>query len=175
MEIGKSLLETLIKLSLAFSKEDIKFCLVGGLALGMIARPRATEDIDVLVLLGEDQKKRVSETIHRNFDVILQHDEVMVIGKTKILRFLLQDPHLKEGIIIVDILFTENVIYSNAVKNSIKVTINSTQIPVVKPEDLILIKMLSNRDQDKIDIQTIIEENEDNIDEEYINTWKKFI
>ncbi len=34
--------------------------------MGMIARPRATEDIDVLVLLGEDQKKRVSETIHRN-------------------------------------------------------------------------------------------------------------
>ncbi len=99
----------------------------------------------------------------------------MVIGKTKILRFLLQDTHLKEGIIIVDILFTDNVIYSNAVKNSIKVTINSTQIPIVKPEDLILIKMLSNRDQDKIDIQIIIEENEDNIDEEYISTWKKFI
>lgn len=51
--------------------------------MSMVARPRATEDIDVLVLFGEDQKKWVSETIYRNFDVILQHDEVMAIGKLK--------------------------------------------------------------------------------------------
>ena len=173
MEIGKSLLETLIKLSLVFSKAEIKFSLVGGLALGMIARPRATEDIDLLVLLGEDQSKTIAEILHKNFEVIHQHDELMVIGKTKILRTLLQDPHLKEGIIIVDILFADNVIYCNAVKNSIKVKVASTPIPVVKAEDLILIKMLSTRDQDRIDIQTIRDEND--IDEEYINSWKKFV
>lgn len=100
MEIGKSLLETLIKLSLTFTKEDIKFCLVGGLAMGMIARPRATEDIDVLVLPGEDQKKRVSETIHRNFDVILQHDEVMVIGKTKIYGSFFKILTLRKGLLL---------------------------------------------------------------------------
>ncbi len=175
MEVGKSLLETLIKLSLVFSKADLKFCLVGGLALGIIARPRATEDIDLLVLLGADQRKRIAEILNKNFKVIHQHDDVMVIGKTKIFRTLLKDPHIKEGVIIVDILFAENIIYRNAIKNSIIVTVDKTAIPVVKAEDLILMKMLSSRDQDKIDIQTIREENSDDIDEEYINTWKKFM
>jgi len=175
VEIGKSFLETLLKLSLAFSKADLKFCLVGGLALGMIARPRATEDIDILVLPGEDQKLMITNILRKNFEVIHQHNEVMVIGKTKILRTLLQDPYLKEGIIVLDILFAENVIYRNAVKNSMKITVESTPIPVVQPEDLILIKMLSNRDQDKIDIQTIREEYADDIDEEYINKWEKFV
>ncbi len=175
MEIGKSILKTLIKLSIEFSKADLQFCLVGGLALGMIARPRATEDIDLLVLLREDQRERIDDILGKNFKVIHRHNDVMVLGKTKILRTLLQDPHLKEGIIIVDVLFAENVIYQNAVKNSINVTVCSTQIPVAKAEDLILIKMISNRDQDKIDIQTIHEENPDDIDEKYIDTWKEFV
>jgi len=48
MEIAKSLIETLKKLCLLLSEAHIKFCLIGGLAVGILAKPRATEDIDLL-------------------------------------------------------------------------------------------------------------------------------
>ncbi len=35
----------------------------GGLALAMIARPGSTEDIDVLVLLNEEQREKLSVII----------------------------------------------------------------------------------------------------------------
>lgn len=50
MEIAKSLIETLKRLCLIFNEARIKFCLIGGLAVGILAKPRATEDIEWMSL-----------------------------------------------------------------------------------------------------------------------------
>ena len=128
MEIGKSLLETLKSISEIFSNADIQFCLVGGLALGIIAQPRATEDIDLLVLFSEEEREVLARIIRKNFQVIDIHAHVMLIGKSKIWRILLQDPYNREGIMIIDILFADHVIYQNAVKNSIRITVDTILI-----------------------------------------------
>ncbi len=175
MEIGKSLLETLKQISTALSTADVEHCLIGGLALAMVARPRTTEDIDILVLLNEEQIGKLSAIIHEGFQVIHAHKEVMTFGKSKIWRVLLSDPFSGEGSVLLDILFAEHVIHQNAVRNALTVTVDSIPISVVKPEDLILLKMLSGRDQDLLDIELIREENQNNLDEGYIKIWKERI
>ena len=175
MEIGKSLLETLKKISTALSRADVQYCVIGGLALAMIARPRATEDIDVLVLLNEEQKEKLSAIIHESFRVIHAHEEVVTLGRSKIWRILLGDPLAGETSVLLDILFAEHVIYQNAVRNALTITVEAIPISVVKPEDLILLKMMSGRAQDLLDIELIREENSNDLDEEYIETWKERI
>lgn len=174
MEVGKSLFVTLKRLSRLFFKSNISFCLIGGLALGMVAKPRSTEDIDLLVLLDEDQRESIALIIRKHFRIIEIHSTVMQIGRSRVWRIVLQDPYHEGGIVILDVVFADNTIYRNAVKNSVPVQVDAVTIPVVKPEDLILIKMLSGRDQDKLDIQLIRSENPD-LDEEYIRTWQEFV
>lgn len=59
METAKGLTEVLKKLAGLLAKEELDFCLVGGGAVGMVATPRATEDIDILVLLDEHLEGKV--------------------------------------------------------------------------------------------------------------------
>ncbi|MCX8042742.1 MAG: hypothetical protein N3B18_01285 [Desulfobacterota bacterium] len=63
MEISKGIVETLKRVSRCFTEAGIKFCLVGGLAVGMLAKPRATEDIDLLVLLDENDLPRLADLL----------------------------------------------------------------------------------------------------------------
>ena len=55
MEIAKELLETLKSLCVLLRDARVEFCLIGGLAVAIQAKPRATEDIDLLVLIDEQQ------------------------------------------------------------------------------------------------------------------------
>ena len=45
----------LIDLCSLLNDEQIDFCLIGGLAVAILAKPRATEDIDLLILINEEK------------------------------------------------------------------------------------------------------------------------
>jgi len=157
MEIAKSLIETLKRLCLVFNEAHIKFCLIGGLAVGILAKPRATEDIDLLVLMSEEDKDRIARLLEDSFEVIQDHD-LMVFKQATIWRIVVKDAFTNDnGLVIIDLVFADNEIYRKAVLDVITIQIDKVDIPVVKPENLIKIKKLSNRPRDLLDIQTIQE------------------
>ena len=157
MEIAKSLIETLKKLCLLFGEAHIKFCLIGGLAVGILARPRATEDIDLLVLIDESKKETIGKFIRNNFEVIQDHN-LMRFKEATIWRIVIKDAFTNDsGLVIIDLVFADNEVYEKAVKDVITIQIDRVDIPVVKPENLIRIKRLSNRPRDLLDIQAIEE------------------
>lgn len=157
MEIAKSLFETLKRLCLFFQKADIQFCLVGGLAVGILAKPRATEDIDLLVLIDEDDIETIGSRIRHDFDIIQEH-ELMHFKHATIWRVVFKG-YLTEdtSLVIVDLILANNKIYRETVADVIKFKIDNIEIPVAKPENLIKMKKLSNRPQDRLDIQAIEE------------------
>ena len=95
MEIAKSLIETLKKVCLLFCEAHIKFCLIGGLAVGILAKPRATEDIDLLVLIDEKHRARIAKLIRDNFEVIQDHN-LMRFREATIWRIVIKDAFTKD-------------------------------------------------------------------------------
>ena len=157
MEIARGLIETLKKLCLVFNEAQVKFCLIGGLAVGILARPRATEDIDLLVLIDESKKETIGKLIRNNFEVIQDHN-LMRFKQTTIWRIVIKDAFTKNnGLVIIDLVFADNEIYEKAVQDVITIQIDEVDIPVVKPENLIRIKRLSNRPRDLLDIRELQE------------------
>ena len=158
MEVAKNLFETLKQLCLILNKSDIYYCLIGGLAVGMVSRPRATEDIDLLVLLNEQDRGSIVNLLRDEFELI-QDDNVMNFKDTTILRVVIRESHKKDkSLVIVDFIFANNAIYKKAVYNPIKLIVDGITIPVASPENLIETKKLSNHPQDLLDIQAIREE-----------------
>lgn len=123
--------------------------------MGILAKPRATEDIDLLMLIGHDSMESVRKLLRQHF-VVIQDDNLMHFKKCTIWRIVIKDTStLDEGIIIVDIVFADRDIYKDAVRDAIRLQIDNTVIPIVKPEHLIEIKKISGRAVDLLDIQAL--------------------
>ncbi len=63
VDIAQGLITTLKESCKLFSSSGIDYCLAGGLAVAMIARPRATEDVDFIILVEEDGKQAVEDIL----------------------------------------------------------------------------------------------------------------
>lgn len=74
MEIATSLIETLKQACIVLNDADVRFSLVGGLAVGILARPRATEDIDLLVLMDAREKDALENLLHQAFEIVQSQD-----------------------------------------------------------------------------------------------------
>lgn len=158
MEIAKNLIETLKRLSIILDEAHIPYCLIGGLAVGILAKPRATEDIDLLILLEEEGKDPLANLLRKHFTII-HDDTTMHFKDATIWRVVFSSPiEIDECLVIVDFLFADNDIFRKAIQDPVYIKIDNEKVAVAKPESLIAIKQLSNRPQDLIDIESIRQE-----------------
>jgi hypothetical protein len=70
MDIGHGLIETLKRAATALNAAGIPYCLAGGLAVSMLSRPRATEDVDLIVMVEEGGLNRLETLLRAAFEVI---------------------------------------------------------------------------------------------------------
>jgi len=155
MEIAKGFLETLKAVSCCFKTAEIQFCLVGGLAVGIVSQPRATEDIDLLVLVDEQDRLRLETALRTKFS-IAKINPVMHFKNAAIWRILLRDVCADEsGFIVIDLIFADCEVHRQAIANHITIRVDDIDIPVAAIQDLIAVKKLSNRPQDLLDIELL--------------------
>jgi len=155
MDIARNLFDTLKSLCTLLSEAHINYCLIGGLAVAILAKPRATEDIDLLILIEEKDRSSISELMKKKFEII-QDNNIMRFENATIWRTILGSPTGDEaGFVIVDFLLADKEIYREAVLHPLNLTIDYVTIPVATPENLIKIKELSNRPQDLLDIAAL--------------------
>lgn len=160
MDVSRQITETLKQISRCFAKAGIQFCLIGGLAVSILAKPRATEDIDLLVLTDENDVPRLIDVL-RTCMTIMNIPAIMHFGNATIQRVVVQAPCASdEGLVIVDLVVADKDVYRNALKDPFTITVDEVTIPVASRKSLIEIKRLSNRPQDLIDIESL-EETED--------------
>ncbi|MEK6796283.1 MAG: hypothetical protein AABZ39_16000, partial [Spirochaetota bacterium] len=146
MGIPDGMLETLKKVSEVCTSHNLRYCLAGGLAVGVIAAPRATEDIDITLLMEISELPRLKKILSAAFDIVQFNEKRLEFADTSIQRVVIRGKG--ENIIILDILLPVHPIYRSAVENAIPITIDGIVIYVSRPEDLILMKSLSSRPQD---------------------------
>jgi predicted nucleotidyltransferase len=157
VDVAKDLFNTLKSLCALLRDAHVEFCLIGGLAVAIQAKPRATEDIDLLVLIEEQQIQTLIDLLKKRFSIIheknIMHFENATICRTVLASLSDAAP----GIIVVDFLLADREIYQEALRDPISLTVDGVTIPLARPESLIRMKELSNRPQDLLDIAALKE------------------
>jgi hypothetical protein len=157
VDVAKDLFNTLKSLCALLRDAHMEFCLIGGLAVAIQAKPRATEDIDLLVLIEEQQIQTLIDLLKKRFSIIhkknIMHFENATICRT----VLASPPDDAPGAVVVDFLLADRQIYREALRNPISLTVDGVTIPLARPESLIRMKELSSRPQDLLDIAALKE------------------
>ena len=132
-------------------RANVEYVIVGGVALGVFGRPRATRDVDVVIAIDPD---RVAWFL----------DELIVSG-LKFGHRVSVEAKLKSGRpakIIWDKKFSLDwrlatfAIDREAIANSESVIVLGKRLLIARPEELIVSKLARFSDQDRSDIRSLI-------------------
>ena len=163
------LLKSLKELCMFLEAQGIEYMLIGGLAVGIWGEPRATVDIDFLVAIGSDDFDTLKHKLIESSRFVFIHDKPMVFGKVSFLRATLKsNPDVS-----VDFLFVDDVFKNEALKRKKAIQLTDFSVNIATPEDLIILKLLSGREQDRLDARKILNIQRENLDWVYLQTWSE--
>jgi len=126
--------------------------IIGGVAASLLGRPRATRDIDAVVLLDEKGCGRFLDTGTQLGFVPRLSDP---LGFAHTARVLLVR-HESSGIDI-DIAFGALPFEEEAITRAVWRDIGGIRLPLPVPEDLIIMKAVAHRPRDMADIESILD------------------
>lgn len=124
------------------------FALIGGLAVSAWSPPRATMDVDLLVLAKPENLNHLVKAL---CDAGI-HAELRRGGFDDPVPFLIRADFL-------DIIIATKKYEAEAVGESIAVNIAGKEIPVVSPEYLIILKLKAGGPQDLADVRELLASN----------------
>ena len=137
MGVAGDLFDTLKSLCALLNDEHVDYCLIGGLAVAILTKPRATEDIDLLILIEESQIPSLVGLLKKKFKII-QGQNVMHFKNATICRTILASPSDENsGIVVVDVLLANHDTYRETLRNLLFLAVDGEKIPVARSENLI--------------------------------------
>jgi len=148
-------------------KAAIEYMLVGGMAVGIWAEPRATVDIDFLVSVRLADFDNLKRHLTESGRFVFIHEKPMVFGRISFLRATLKS----NADISIDFIFSDDFFKVEALKRKEVAQLSDFAINIATPEDLIILKLLSGREQDRLDAMKILEIQKGKLDMDYLQTW----
>lgn len=161
------LFQALRELCLFLENADLRYTLVGGLAVGIWSAPRATVDVDFLVALSVDEADNLTHRLTESGRFIFIHETPMIFNKVSLMRATLKS----NPDIAVDFLFADDEFKKLMIQRSSIISITQFPVRIPTPEDLIILKLLSGRPQDRIDAAQIRENQKNELNTGYIKEW----
>ena len=152
MDVAQGILNILKRTATLFRENGISYCLAGGLAVSLLSRPRATEDIDLFVLCEEKDLPSLEALVKAHLEVI-QVLDVMRFRNASIWRFILGDGN--KGVVVLDVILADRDEYRTSIANSVEIVVDDCLINVITPQDLITAKQLAGRPVDLMDIEAL--------------------
>lgn len=149
-------------------RNSIPYMVVGGIAVGIWAAPRATVDLDFVIGLDEDQLPSFIETAQKG-GLVLFDPKPMRFRKIKLVRMFLQGKEAQ--LLMLDFILTDDDYKRESLRRAIALPLEGQEIKVASPEDVILLKLLSGRGQDRVDAENIIRLRKDTLDRNYLQRW----
>lgn len=142
--------------------------IMGGIATSVFGRPRTTYDVDGFILIEPAKAEKVMEKFKAaGFNFYKKHPIKTISG----MRFItLLYSKLKT---YVDLFIAETEFQQGIIGRAEKVRLGKTLIPIVSPEDLILLKLKSGRAKDVEDVREILMENKNRLDYSYLKHHAK--
>ena len=147
----------------ALNKNQIKYIIVGGLAVNFHNVPRLTNDIDLLLSMDKENLQRFIELMKE-----LDYTPRLPVEPESLLDSELLDQWIKERNLkafsfynkkesyqVIDIVVVHNLDFEKAYERRFERQLNDTTISIVSIEDLIEMKRLSGREHDLNDIEML--------------------
>ena len=153
-----------------FNRRGVTYALADGWAYSALVEPRATTDIDLLILLEPPSREQVQALVSTLFDSTIIHPAPMVFQGISIWR-IVGIRHEQE--VVIDFLLADSAYLRTALERRHTVPFGGLQIPMLSIEDLVILKMVAGRLQDRADLEKIRARQSDlHIDWTYVDQWK---
>ncbi len=140
--------QTLLRLARTLSDNDIPYMIIGGIANVVWGKPRATLDIDATVWVTDDEIGEVISLLQNVFQPLVSNPS-QFISDTRVL------PLESEEGVRIDLIFGMMPYEQEAIDRAVELTIAGFQIRFCTPEDLILHKIVSEREKDLEDARGV--------------------
>lgn len=152
------------------NRRRIEYALAGGWAYSALVEPRATTDIDLLMLVERPSREALLALMSPIFPSVVVHPAPMMFHGVSIWRTV----GIRQGTeIVVDLLLADSNFLKHALARRQRVELGELSVPILTLEDLILLKLLAGRLQDLADLEKIRErEAELHVNWAYVSEWK---
>ena len=150
----------------ALAAAGARAAVAGGIAQQVWGRIRATRDLDLLVLSVAGEGPVVDALKARGLRATRKPKSIAAMTLHSFVR---EDP---EGFVDVpvDIFFVTSGLGPEAVERAVSLPVAGRAIPVVRAEDLLLLKLLADRVLDRADAEDIVREQRDRLDVAYLRS-----
>lgn len=163
--LESSIATLLARVVACFQRERVPYVLIGAWALAAWGRPRATNDVDFLVLVNEEDLGRLSE---RMTQAGMALDEAWLKWNPMLrgfqLRFQFQGA-------TVDILRPRDAHDQQVFRQKRKKRMDGRYYWLVGPEDFIIQKLKVGRPRDFEDALSVLERSRGSLNRRYLQRW----
>jgi len=137
------------------------YIVIGGIAAGVLGRPRFTEDIDLLIFISKGKVKNLLEFFKRaGFEFNRETVENTILARGIFRIFF--------GEFYADFFINVTEFGKKALKRAIEVELWEEKVKFPSPEDMIILKLIAGRKLDLIDAEEILLANKEKIDKTYL-------
>ncbi|MCM8795517.1 MAG: nucleotidyltransferase [Candidatus Omnitrophica bacterium] len=173
MMLSNIILRALKNIVSFLEKNNIDYCLFGGLAMQLYKRIRATRDIDLMIAV---EQNKIADLVNQ-----IQQEEGFSFDKKKgviklkgleLLRVIYTDRDTGFEIFI-DLVTATTEFPKQILKRKRKDDFLGIAVNVVSLEDLILLKAIADRPIDFVDAAFLCKENKEIINKNYLKIWAK--
>lgn len=151
MDPIRPLAESLRSLSRWLEASDCDWMLIGGVAVALTARPRATVDADVTVLLDEDRIPEFIKSGEQYGIVARIADAVSFALENRVLLM-----RHRESSVDIDVALGLLPFEVDALERAVLVLVEDFNVRLIAPEDLLIMKAIAGREKDWLDVANIL-------------------
>jgi hypothetical protein len=148
-------------LSSLFEREGVPYMVIGGLANAIWGHPRATLDIDVTIWADDDRIQQLLNLLQKRYTFLVEAPADFV-SKTRVL------PVKNEEGLRIDIIFGALPFERDAIERAVEKKVGAAAIRFCSAEDLILLKIISERPKDREDVRGILRVQQNDLDFKYL-------
>ena len=153
--------DALAEITVFLERHGVSYMVIGGIANLVWGEPRATLDVDVTVLVPPDAIDGFIELVGQEYTILVK-DAPNFVRDTRVL------PASTRSGVRIDVLFGLLPFEEEAVRRAASVEIGGRAVRVCTPEDLIIMKIISERDRDLDDARAIVRRRLATLDLEYL-------
>lgn len=145
----------------------ISYLVYGGLAVPAWGETFATDDVDLVIRLGEEEAARLMAGLRQaGFHVPSRAEALFFIDTWFVASLEGRD---------VDFAWGATEFDAQALRRAVKLRLYDRDVPIATAEDLILYKLVSYRRKDLIHVEDILIRQEGKLDLSYLRDWARRI
>ncbi|HEU0188724.1 MAG TPA: hypothetical protein VFQ97_01890 [Gallionella sp.] len=147
----------------ALSEGQVRYVLVGGLAVQLHGYMRSTFDIDLVLAMDDGNLTRFIEVAKQHglkpsipvpIDSLRNAEQIEQWYREKgMLAFALREPQTGGG--VVDVLVRPEVPFEQLMENAVVGQLLGKQVWIASIDDLLMMKRIANRPKDRLDIEAL--------------------